>query len=163
MIEIAALKDPNDKPKRWREVAPRTFHDVDRQDTLIFKPDQNGRMQLILPYPFMVFERIGFWENGKILLPVLGISLFIMLLTLVLWFVAWLGRRHYGHKLELTPTEWRQGILLDPVYTGKAMVDLIDLIEQGYFKKGSKIIFLHSGGTPALFPYREKPERVPVS
>lgn len=49
-----------------------------------------------------------------------------------------------------------EGILLDPVYTGRAMVGLIDLIEKGYFKKGDNIVFLHSGGTPALFPYREK-------
>ena len=49
-----------------------------------------------------------------------------------------------------------EGILLDPVYTGRAMVGLIDLIEKGYFKKGDNIVFWHTGGTPALFPYREK-------
>ncbi len=48
-----------------------------------------------------------------------------------------------------------EGILLDPVYTGKAMVGLVDLIGKGYFKKDANIVFLHSGGTPALFPYRE--------
>lgn len=49
-----------------------------------------------------------------------------------------------------------EGILLDPVYTGRAMVGLIDLVEKGYFKKGDNIVFWHTGGTPALFPYREK-------
>lgn len=49
-----------------------------------------------------------------------------------------------------------EGILLDPVYTGRAMVGLLDLIKKGYFEKGDNIVFLHSGGTPALFPYREK-------
>lgn len=49
-----------------------------------------------------------------------------------------------------------EGILLDPVYTGRAMVGLLDLIEKGYFEKDDNIFFLHSGGTPALFPYREK-------
>ncbi len=47
-----------------------------------------------------------------------------------------------------------EGILLDPVYTGKAMMAMIEMIKQQYFKKGSNIVFLHSGGTPALFPYR---------
>jgi D-cysteine desulfhydrase family pyridoxal phosphate-dependent enzyme len=47
-----------------------------------------------------------------------------------------------------------EGILLDPVYTGKAMWGLIDLVRQQYFKPRSNIVFLHSGGTPALFPYR---------
>ena len=49
-----------------------------------------------------------------------------------------------------------EGVMLDPVYTGKAMAGLIDLIKKGYFKKGETIVFLHTGGTPALFPYREK-------
>ena len=47
----------------------------------------------------------------------------------------------------------REGILLDPVYTGKTMAGLIDLIRQGYFKKGEKILFLHTGGSPALYNY----------
>lgn len=49
-----------------------------------------------------------------------------------------------------------EGILLDPVYTGKAMTGLIDLVRKDYFEEGANIVFLHSGGTPALFPYRDK-------
>lgn len=47
------------------------------------------------------------------------------------------------------------GILLDPVYTGKAMSGLLDLAGQGYFGD-REVVFLHTGGTPALFPYRER-------
>lgn len=107
MIMIPELTDANGKPKRWREVAPMTFLEENGQDKLIFKPDQNGRMQIILPYPFMVFQRVGLWENAKLLLPVVGISLLLMLLTLLLWPVAWFVRRRYGHKLELTTMERR--------------------------------------------------------
>lgn len=46
----------------------------------------------------------------------------------------------------------KEGVFLDPVYTGKAMVGLLDLIKKGYFKKEDKIVFFHTGGTPALFP-----------
>ena len=84
-----------------------TFLQENGQDKLVFKPDQNGRMQLILPYPFFVGQRVDLFENNKILIPVIGISLFIMLLTLVLWPVAWCVRRHYGHKLEQTRWERR--------------------------------------------------------
>jgi len=49
-----------------------------------------------------------------------------------------------------------EGIFLDPVYTGKAMAGMLDLIKKEYFKEGENIVFLHTGGTPALFPYREK-------
>jgi CubicO group peptidase (beta-lactamase class C family) len=101
------MNDANGKPKCWREVAPMTFRDINGQDSLIFKPDQNGRMQIILPYPMMVFQRVGLWENSRIMLPVAGLSLLIMLLTLPLGFVAWLVRRHYGQPLKLTTLEGR--------------------------------------------------------
>ena len=49
-----------------------------------------------------------------------------------------------------------EGIFLDPIYTGKAMVMLIDLIEKQYFKKDDNVIFIHTGGLPAIFLYRNK-------
>ena len=106
-IEVSAFSEPTGKPKRWQEVAPMTFRDVNGQETLIFKRDRNGSMEMILPFPFFTFQRVGLWENKRLLLPVVGISLLIMLLTLLLSPVAWLVRRHYGHKLELTPMERR--------------------------------------------------------
>lgn len=47
-----------------------------------------------------------------------------------------------------------EGILLDPVYTGKAMAGLLDLIQKGYFKKDENILFIHTGGSPALYAYQ---------
>ncbi|QIR26936.1 D-cysteine desulfhydrase [Kluyvera genomosp. 3] len=46
-----------------------------------------------------------------------------------------------------------EGILLDPVYTGKAMAGLIDGISQKRFKDEGPILFVHTGGAPALFAY----------
>ena len=46
-----------------------------------------------------------------------------------------------------------ESILLDPVYSGKAMAGLIDLVRKDYFPKGSNVLFLHTGGSPALFAY----------
>ncbi len=48
-----------------------------------------------------------------------------------------------------------EGIYLDPVYTASAMACLIDLCRQGYFRKEEGVIFSHTGGTAALFPYKE--------
>lgn len=45
-----------------------------------------------------------------------------------------------------------EGIFLDPVYTGKAMVALLDLVAKGEFTRGERVVFMHTGGTPALFP-----------
>jgi len=46
-----------------------------------------------------------------------------------------------------------EAVLLDPVYTGKAMAGLIDLVRKGFFKKGENVVFLHTGGAPALYAY----------
>jgi len=50
----------------------------------------------------------------------------------------------------------KEGIVLDPVYTGKAMTGLLDLVRKGYFRPGENVVFIHTGGTPALFPNRKK-------
>jgi D-cysteine desulfhydrase len=47
------------------------------------------------------------------------------------------------------------GVLLDPVYTGKAMAGLVDLVRKGRFKRGEKVLFLHTGGAAALYAYED--------
>jgi D-cysteine desulfhydrase len=47
-----------------------------------------------------------------------------------------------------------EGLLLDPVYTGRAAAGMIDLIRRGYFKKSETVLFWHTGGQPALFADR---------
>jgi len=49
-----------------------------------------------------------------------------------------------------------EGILMDPVYTGKAMAGFIDLIRNGFFKKEENVLFIHTGGSPALHVYMEE-------
>lgn len=44
-----------------------------------------------------------------------------------------------------------EGLLLDPVYTGRAAAGMLDLVRKGFFKKGETILFWHTGGQPALF------------
>jgi D-cysteine desulfhydrase len=48
-----------------------------------------------------------------------------------------------------------EGILLDPVYTGKALAGLMDLVRKGHFERDSNILFVHTGGSPALYVYQE--------
>lgn len=66
----------------------------------------------------------------------------------------------YGHPTKemveaiqlLARTE---GILTDPVYTGKVLAGLIDLVKKGTFKDSDNILFMHTGGSPALYAYEE--------
>jgi D-cysteine desulfhydrase len=49
-----------------------------------------------------------------------------------------------------------EGILADPVYTGRALAGLLDLIRQGRFGASETVVFWHTGGLPALFAYAEQ-------
>ncbi|HYE44663.1 MAG TPA: D-cysteine desulfhydrase, partial [Caulobacter sp.] len=48
-----------------------------------------------------------------------------------------------------------EGVLLDPVYTGKAMAGLIDLVRRGEIGRGERVLFVHTGGAPGLFAYTQ--------
>ncbi len=57
------------------------------------------------------------------------------------------------HAIQTLAT--REGILLDPVYSGKTMACLLLLLESGEMEQYKKIVFLHSGGAPAVFAYQQ--------
>ena len=48
-----------------------------------------------------------------------------------------------------------EGVLLDPVYTGKAMAGLIGLVREGAYQPGERVLFVHTGGSPALYAYQD--------
>ncbi len=50
----------------------------------------------------------------------------------------------------------QEGLLLDPVYTGRAMAALIDMIGRGEFSRSETVLFWHTGGTPALYAYADQ-------
>jgi D-cysteine desulfhydrase family pyridoxal phosphate-dependent enzyme len=52
-----------------------------------------------------------------------------------------------------------EAILLDPVYTGKAMAGLLDHIDRDVVPPGSTVVFVHTGGSPALFAYADEMEQ----
>lgn len=49
-----------------------------------------------------------------------------------------------------------EGILVDPVYSGKALDGLINLVKDGHFKDAKNILFIHTGGSPVLFAYQDE-------
>ncbi len=50
----------------------------------------------------------------------------------------------------------KEGLIIDPVYTAKTMAFIIDSVKDGEFKKDETVCFMHTGGVPALFPYRSE-------
>ena len=47
-----------------------------------------------------------------------------------------------------------EGLLVDPVYSGRCLAGLINLVERGIIKRGEQVMFLHTGGLPAIFAYQ---------
>ena len=63
------------------------------------------------------------------------------------------GRPTQGMVEAVQMVARTEGIFLDPVYSGKGMAGLIDLIRRGVFKAGENVVFLHTGGAVGLFGY----------
>ncbi|PWC14488.1 D-cysteine desulfhydrase [Brenneria corticis] len=65
------------------------------------------------------------------------------------------GIPNQGTLEALTLLAQLEGILLDPVYSGKGMAGLIDLIRKGHFASDQNVVFIHTGGSAGLFGYRQ--------
>ena len=65
------------------------------------------------------------------------------------------GQLNDGCLEAMKLAAFHEGLLLDPTYTGKSMAGLIDMIRKGRFTKDQNVVYLHTGGTPALFGYPE--------
>ena len=63
------------------------------------------------------------------------------------------GRPTSGMIEAVTLLAQYEGVLLDPVYSGKGMAGLIDLIRKGRFRRGQNVVFVHTGGSAGLFAY----------
>ena len=66
----------------------------------------------------------------------------------------------YGHigdleREAISLMALKEGILLDPVYSARAMGGLLDMVRKGEFRSGQTVLFWHTGGTPALFAYAD--------
>ena len=66
------------------------------------------------------------------------------------------GRLNDAVREAIALAARQEGLLLDPVYTGKTMAGLIEHVRSGVIPAGSKVLFIHTGGLPALFAYGEK-------
>lgn len=68
-----------------------------------------------------------------------------------------------AEKEAISLVAHHEGILLDPVYTGRAMAGLIDLIRKKTFSPDETVLFWHTGGSPAIFAYEDSLQPSPVT
>jgi hypothetical protein len=104
-ISISPFKGPNGQLLKFEEISPLLYREVHGRAHVGFKRDGNGQMQFQLDWPFFIFQKVGFWEN-KYFNYTLAISgLVVVVLTVLLWPVGALIRKHYGRPLDLSPLE----------------------------------------------------------
>ncbi|HET9408027.1 MAG TPA: serine hydrolase domain-containing protein [Candidatus Sulfotelmatobacter sp.] len=111
-ISVNALKDLNGQPKKFQEIGPLIFREVHGQEKVGFKRDDKGNLVLVIDFPFFVFERTPANENTAFQAPLIIAALVILVLTLLLWPIAALLRKHYRHPLSLTPQQRRLRLLV---------------------------------------------------
>jgi CubicO group peptidase (beta-lactamase class C family) len=102
-ITWEASKGLNGVPKKYREVGPMLFQDVDGQDRIAFVRESGGPWKLVMGYPFMVFQHVSGLRSLPFVRAVGIFSLGAMALAILLWPIAALVRWHFGRKLELAP------------------------------------------------------------
>jgi CubicO group peptidase (beta-lactamase class C family) len=97
------LTDPNGHPMHFREVGPMLFRNVNGYEKLAFVNDPSGRRVIYIDYPFMVYQQVpGGLDNKIFNYVVICFSLGVVALTLLLWPVAGVVRKHYDKPLTLS-------------------------------------------------------------
>jgi CubicO group peptidase (beta-lactamase class C family) len=100
VLTIEGVQSPRGGLKRWREIGPLVYREVDGPDVIAFRQNQNGVVTEMLPSaPIQLAQRVTGLANKKILLPVVGVCESLLVLTILLWPVAALVRKRYDRSL----------------------------------------------------------------
>jgi len=112
-ISMGGFKGLNQQPLHFREIAPMLFHQVDGPAKIAFVNDQTGRRVAYIDYPFMVFQQVNnTLDKQSVNYVIIGFSLCVIALTLLLWPVGAMLRKHYGRPLALDPRARRLRMLV---------------------------------------------------
>jgi len=118
-ISMAGFKGLNQQPLHFREIAPMVFRDVNGHSKIAFVKDATGRRVAYIDYPFMVFQQVDNTFDKQIVnYVIIGFSLSVIVLTLLMWPIGAMIRKHYGKPLTLDPGGKRLRMLVRVVCIG---------------------------------------------
>jgi len=106
-LSIDPLKGTNGELKRYEEISPLLYRQVNGQDLIGFHKNSNGLMEFSIDYPFFVFERASMTDNKNFNMAIIVPSLIFLALAVLFWPIGASIRWHYGTKLDLTSSEKR--------------------------------------------------------
>ena len=137
-IFIDGSKSQNGQPTHYREVGPLLFRAVDGQGKIDFVKDATGRQVAYIDYPFMIFRQVSNpLAKQACNYFIVGFSVTVILLTLLLWPVGAMIRKHYGRPITLNPSARRLRNLVHMV----CLLDVVILV-------GFAVIFSRAVGKP---------------
>jgi CubicO group peptidase (beta-lactamase class C family) len=112
-LVLPDFKNEAGKPKHFREIGPLLFQDVDGKGKIQFVKDSDGHLQAYIDFPFMAFLKIESLADKNMFNYVVAcFGLGMMVLTLLLWPVAAVLRKHYGVPLSLDSRARRMRLIL---------------------------------------------------
>jgi CubicO group peptidase (beta-lactamase class C family) len=113
------FKGLNQQPLHFREISPMIFREVDGHAKIAFVNDATGRRVAYIDYPFMVFQQVNnTFDKQTVNYVIIGFSLCVIALTLLLWPIGAMIRKHYGKPLALEPGAKRLRMLVRLVCFG---------------------------------------------
>ena len=105
VLTIEENKNWRGSLKRWREIGPLLYHEMDGPDTIAFRRNENGVVTELLSSPITIEQRVTGLASKTVVLPLVGGSLALLIATLLLWPVAALIRKRYARPLPLSPRD----------------------------------------------------------
>jgi CubicO group peptidase (beta-lactamase class C family) len=100
VLTIEGALSPRGGLKHWREIGPLVYRETDGPDVIAFRQNSSGVVTDLLPsMPVQLSQRVTGLGNKKVLVPLVGACLALIVLTLLLWPVAVLVRKRYGRPL----------------------------------------------------------------
>jgi len=100
VLTIEEAKNLRGELKKWREVGPLLYREIDGPGLFAFRRDASGKVAEMLPQlPVTEFQRVPWYENKKFVYPILVISLAVSILTVLLFPVAVIIRKRYHRPL----------------------------------------------------------------
>src|SRR6266487_537227 len=100
VLTIEGMKNQRGELKKWREIAPLVYSEIDGAEKIAFRRDASGSVREMLPFP-AIYEgqRVSWYANKRFINPVVGGNLVLALLTVLLWPVAIIVRKRYQRPL----------------------------------------------------------------
>jgi CubicO group peptidase (beta-lactamase class C family) len=148
ILTVEGNKNLRGSLKRWREIGPLLYHEVDGPDMMAFRRNENGAVTELLSSPVTLEQRVTGLASKTLILPLIGGSLALLIATVLLWPVAAVIRKRYARPLPFSPRD-RLLFLLSRVVC-VLEISLIALVGLPLSRADTNISYIGDGLNPWL-------------